>query len=146
MSERDKSFFLKQEQVEDRWFVVDAAGKHLGRLATEIATILMGKHRVDYTPGVKCGDGVIVVNCEQVVVTGNKEAQKMYYRYTGHIGGLRQTTYRTMKERKPEFIIQQAVSGMLPKNKLRNYQKKRLRVFSGPSHDMEAQKPIALEL
>lgn len=144
MKELGKTFRIKKKEVGDRWFVVDAAGKTLGRLATEIATILRGKHKVDYTPEVECGDGVIVLNCAQIVVTGTKEARKVYRHHTGHIGGMIETPYRTMKQKNPEFIIRHAVSGMMPKTKQAKHQLRRLRTYKGAEHDMQAQKPLAV--
>jgi large subunit ribosomal protein L13 len=144
MEKQGKTFRLNKKNVEDRWFVVDAAGKTLGRLSTEIAMILKGKHKVDYTPEVECGDGVIVINCEQVVVTGSKEARKIYRHYTGHIGGMVETPYRVMKQKKPDYIIRHAVSGMMPKTKQAKHQLRRLRIFVGAEHDMQAQRPLAV--
>lgn len=144
MNKKNQTPFVKPDERETNWFTIDAEGKTLGRLASEIATILMGKHRVDYTPGVCCGDGVIITNCEKVVVTGAKEAQIVYRRYTGYIGGMRETPYRTMRDRKPDHIIRHAVSGMMPKTKLGKKALKRLRIFKGNEHNMQAQKPQAL--
>lgn len=144
MNEQSKTFRVNKKDVKDRWFEIDAAGKTLGRLATEIAMILKGKHRVDYTPEVECGDGVIVLNCEKVVVTGSKEARKIYRNYTGHIGGMKETPYRVMKQKNPDYIIRHAVSGMMPKTKQAKHQLRRLRIFVGAQHDMQAQKPLAV--
>ncbi len=128
-----------------KWFVLDAQGKNLGRFASEIAKILRGKHKPDFTPNVDTGDGVIIINAKEVCVTGAKEAQKVYRRYTGYIGGLRETDYRTMKERKPEYILEHAIKGMLPKTKLGRAQAKKLRIFAGEKHTLHAQKPINVE-
>lgn len=144
MREQDKTIRVKKSDVADRWFLIDATGKTLGRLATEVANILRGKHKVDFTPETECGDGVIIINCENVVVTGTKEARKIYRNYTGHIGGMVETPYRTMKEKKPDYIIRHAVSGMMPKNKIGKHQLTRLRIFKGAEHDMQAQKPLAV--
>lgn len=140
----DKTFRVNKREVEDRWLIIDAAGKTLGRLSTEIATILRGKHKVTYTPEVECGDGVIVLNCDKVVVTGMKEARKIYRYYTGHIGGMREIPYRTMKAKTPDYIIRHAVSGMMPKTKQGKHQLKRLRIFTGTEHGMQAQRPLAV--
>ncbi|MCI5051895.1 MAG: 50S ribosomal protein L13 [Simkaniaceae bacterium] len=141
---RQKTTLVTKEQAQKnrKWFVFDAEGKTLGRLSTEVAQVLRGKHKCDYTPHVDTGDGVIILNAEKIVVTGSKEAQKVYYRYTGHIGGLKQTPYRTMKERKPEYILEHAIKGMMPRNRLTRQQLKRLRIFVGNEHNMTAQKPI----
>lgn len=141
-----KTTMLKKEPNQHDWFILDAKGKTLGRLASEIAKILRGKHKPTYTPGVDLGDGVIVINSEQVKVTGHKEAQKMYYAYTGYIGGLRETNLRTMRARKPHMIIELAVKGMMPKCRLAKAQLKRLRVIAGEQHSMEAQKPIQINI
>lgn len=131
----------KDAQEARVWFEIDANGKTLGRLASELTRILRGKHRTSYTPHIDCGDGVIVLNAEKIKVTGNKEASKEYYHYTHHIGGLRCTSYRTMMERKPTEILRLAVKGMMPRTKLARAQMKRLRIFKGEQHDMAAQKP-----
>ena len=136
---------LRTEDVEKQWFIIDAEGKTLGRLSTEIARILRGKHRPTYTPHVECGDGVIIVNAAKVCVTGNKQAQKVYRKHTGSPGGMRETTYETMQARKPCYIIEHAVKGMLPKTKQGRAQMKRLRLFAGAEHNMAAQQPIALK-
>lgn len=137
---------LKKEELKPQWFLLDAAGKTLGRLASEIANILRGKHRPTYTPHLDSGDGVIIINAEQIHVTGNKEANKVYHRYTGYVGGMREIPYRTMQARKPEFIIQHAVKGMVPRNRLGRAQMKRLRVFAGPKHNMQAQQPTQVNI
>jgi len=135
----------KKEEVKRGCFLFDAEGKTLGRLASEIAKILRGKHRPTFTPHVDTGDRVIVVNVEKVMVTGAKEAQKIYRHYTGHVGGLRETKYQTVKERHPERILQHAVKGMMPKTKLGRAQMKKLRLFVGGEHNMQAQKPIVVQ-
>lgn len=142
MLKQQKSFQLKEAEVKRNWIILDAAGKTLGRLASEITKILRGKHKPTFTTFTDGGDGVIVINCEKVAVTGNKEATKIYRYYTGAIDGLREITYRTMKARKPTYMIEHAVKGMMPKTRLANAQLKRLRVFAGSEHDMSAQKPI----
>ena len=139
---REKTLHLTKAQVKRNWLVIDATGKTLGRLASEIAKILQGKHKPDFSEHIDTGDGVIIVNCEKVVVTGSKEAQKLYRYYTGYIGGLREIPYRTMKARKPEYLIERAVKGMMPKNRLARQQYSRLRVYAGNQHDQSAQKPV----
>lgn len=139
---REKTPHLTKAQVKRNWLVIDAAGKTLGRLASEVAKILQGKHKPDFSEHIDTGDGVIIVNCEKVVVTGSKEAQKLYRYYTGYIGGLREIPYRTMKARKPEYLIERAVKGMMPKNRLARHQYSRLRVYAGNKHDQTAQKPV----
>lgn len=137
-----KTPMLKKAQVKLQWFAIDATGKTLGRLASEVANILRGKHKPDYTPHIDSGDGVVIYNAEKIVVSGNKEAGKVYSRYTGHVGGKRETDYRTMKKRNPTFIIEHAVKGMVPRNRQGRAQMKKLRIFAGPEHNMHAQKPI----
>ena len=133
----------KEEALAQRkWLLFDASGKTLGRFATEIAKILRGKHKPTFTPHVDCGDGVIIINAEKIEVTGAKEAQKIYRHYTGAMGGLRETPFRVMKARKPDFIIRQAVKGMMPNSRLGKQQMKKLRIFAGSEHDLDAQQPI----
>ncbi len=146
MYKRQDTIMLKKEQVQRKWLLVDAKGKTLGRLATELARILRGKHRPDFTPHTDGGDGVIVVNADKVKVTGNKEGQKLYRYYTGFMSGLREIPYRTMLERKPCFILEHAVKGMMPKTRQGRAQLKRLRIFAGTEHDMEAQQPIKADV
>lgn len=138
----NKTILLKNEEVKHDWFILDAEGKTLGRFATEITKILRGKHKPTFTTHADAGDGVIIINAEKIHVTGAKEAQKLYRYYTGWMGGLREIPYKTMKARKPEYIIEHAVKGMMPKTRLANAQLKRLRIFAGPEHNMAAQKPI----
>ena len=139
-----KSYIAKPADVQRKWYIVDAEGKTLGRLATEIATVLRGKHKVTFTPHVDGGDFVDVVNAEKVVLTGKKLDQKMYRYHTGYVGGLKEITYREMMEKKPEEVVMHAVSGMLCKNRLRSRMMTRLRVFAGPNHGHEAQNPEVL--
>lgn len=146
VAQLQKTHLVKKEGTQHGWLILDAKGKTLGRLAAEISKILRGKHRPTYTPGVDMGDGVIIINAEHVKVTGNKEAQKMYYTHTGFLGGLRETNLRTMRARKPDMIIELAVKGMMPKSRLAKSQMKRLRVFAGDQHAMEAQKPIHVNI
>ena len=141
-----KTPILKPENVNHQWLLVDAAGKTLGRLASEIAKILRGKHKADFTPHVDSGDGIIVVNAEKIKVTGRKDAQKIYRYHTGFIGGLRETPYRTMLARKPEYIIEHAVKGMMPRTRQGRAQLKRLRIVAGTKHDMEAQQPVTISI
>lgn len=132
----------KEAAIADRkWYLFDAKGKTLGRLASEVAKVLRGKHKPTFTSHVDTGDGVIIINAEKIVVTGAKEAQKEYTHYTGAIGGLRVTPYRVMKDRKPEFILRHAIEGMMPKTRLAKAQLKKLRIFAGEEHDMKAQQP-----
>jgi large subunit ribosomal protein L13 len=138
-----KSFMLKKEEVQHQWLLLNAEGKTLGRLCSEIAKILRGKHKPTFTPHVDSGDGVIVINAEKICVTGAKEARKVYRRYTGHPSGMRETPYRVMKQNKPTYIIEHAVRGMMPRTCLGRAQLRRLRIFAGPNHPMQAQVPIA---
>lgn len=146
MRENDKTLMPKDQDIKHQWFIFDAAGKTLGRLASEIAKVLRGKHKTDFTPHIDSGDGVIVINCEQIKVTGAKEAQKIYRYYTGAIGGLREIPYRTMKARKPTYIIERAVKGMMPKTRLGAQQLRRLRIFAGAQHEMEAQQATVVNI
>jgi len=140
-----KTTLRQNVQSTDRqWFIVDAEGKTLGRLATDIATVLRGKHRVDYTPHVDGGDHVVVINAEKVAVTGRKEDDKMYYRHSGYIGNLKKATLKAVRARDPKRILEDAVSGMLPKNKLRKDQMRRLHLVVGSDNMHEAQKPQPL--
>lgn len=141
-----KTIRMNKKEAEHNWFVLDAAGKTLGRLAAEIARILIGKHKVTYSPGVDLGDGVIVINADKVVVTGNKKVQKLYRYYTGYIGGLREIPYETILARKPGYIIEHAVKGMMPKNRITRRQMKRLRCFAGDKHAMDSLKPIEVNV
>ncbi|MCT4634349.1 MAG: 50S ribosomal protein L13 [Firmicutes bacterium] len=141
-----KSFVAKPLEVERKWFVVDAEGKTLGRLSSEIAKVLRGKHKPIYTPHVDTGDFVIVINAEKIEVTGKKVDQKMYRHHTGYLGGLKEKTYKEMMNTKPEEIISQAVKGMLPKNSLGRQMFKKLKVYVGSEHDHAAQKPEVIEL
>ncbi|WP_324825811.1 50S ribosomal protein L13 [Sinanaerobacter sp. ZZT-01] len=136
-----KSFIAKPQEVERKWYVIDAEGKTLGRLATEIASILRGKRKPIYTPHVDTGDYVIVVNAEKVEVTGKKRKEKIYKRHTGFPGGLRELTFEKLQARKPEEIIRHAVKGMMPKGPLGREMYKKLKVYAGPEHNHAAQKP-----
>lgn len=141
-----KTTLLYEDEVDRAWFIMDLAGKTLGRAASEIAKILRGKHKPTHNPSADCGDGVIVLNADKIVVTGNKAAQKNYYHYTGFSSGLRATPYEVVLKRKPDFIITHAVKGMVPRNKLGRKVMKRLRVYAGTEHDMQAQKPIKVNI
>ena len=141
-----KTFVAKPETVKRDWYVVDAEGKTLGRLSTEIASVLRGKHKVTFTPHVDGGDFVVVLNAEKIVVTGKKAEQKVYRHHTGWIGNLKEISYKRMLEEKPEEIITAAVRGMLPKNKLRSPMMTRLKVYAGNEHPHAAQNLEALEI
>jgi large subunit ribosomal protein L13 len=141
-----KSFIAKKETVKHDWYVIDAAGKTLGRLAVQIASRLRGKHKPIYTPHVDTGDFIVVVNAEKVRLTGNKLEDKMYYRYTGYPGGLREQNAADLLKKKPGSLLQFAVKGMLPKNSLGRAMYKKLKIYTGASHPHEAQKPQTLEL
>lgn len=136
-----KTAYMKQEEVVHKWFLVDAKDRVLGRLATKIASCLKGKHKVLYSPHVDCGDGVIVVNCEKVKVTGKKLEQKDYKRYSGYPGGLKLEKMESLLKRRPHEILKHAVKGMLPKNKLGSRMIKRLKVYAGETHFHTAQRP-----
>ena len=141
-----KTFSAKPEDIERKWFVVDAQGQTLGRLATRIATVLRGKHKPIFTPHMDCGDYVIVVNADKIHVTGQKLEQKTYYRHSGYPGGLRQVSLRRQLQVHPDRVIEAAVRGMLPHNRLGRKMFKKLKVYAGPTHPHEAQQPTALEL
>ncbi len=137
----------KQEAVNSRkWFLLDANGKTLGRFAAEVAKILRGKHRPDFTPYIDCGDGVVIVNAEKIAVTGMKAARKIYRSYTGFIGGLREVPYDTLMARKPTEILERAIKGMMPKTRLGSQQLRKLRIYAGPEHRMTAQNPISANI
>ena len=141
-----KTFMQKKESVDRKWYVVDAEGKTLGRLATKVATVLKGKHKATYTPHVDCGDYVIIVNAEKVKLTGNKLNDKMYYNHSGYVGGLRERNAKTMIENYPEEMIERAIKGMLPKGRLGRQMYKKLFVYAGNEHKQQAQKPEVLEV
>ena len=137
---------LKKEDVERKWYIIDAAGKPLGKVAVLAATILNGKHRPEYTPHVDCGECVIVVNASKVVLTGKKLDQKCYYHHSGYVGGLKTVKYRTLMETKPEMAVELAVKGMLPKNKIGDKAFTRLKVYANAEHDQQAQQPVVVEV
>jgi large subunit ribosomal protein L13 len=140
-----KTYVATPDSRERNWLVVDASGKTLGRLATQIADILRGKRKPEYTPHVDVGDFVIVVNAEQISVTGNKRQEKRYYRHSGYPGGLRSRTLEEMLARRPEEVIRLAVKGMLPRTRLGRAQLRKLKIYAGPDHPHAAQKPEPLE-
>ena len=138
--------FAKAGDLQKTWRLVDADGKRLGRMAVEIATVLMGKHRPEYTPHIDCGDFVIVTNAEKIVMTGKKAEQKLKTSYSGYPGGLRVRTYADIMKTRPEFIIEDAVRRMLPKGRLGRSMLSKLKVYSGPEHPHHAQQPVPMEL
>lgn len=135
----------KPESVERKWFVIDAAGKPLGRVASKAASMLRGKHKVDFTPHVDCGDHIIIINCKDAVLTGKKLDQKIHYWHTGWIGGIKQIKYSELMKENPQKAMTMAVTGMLPHNSLGRKMAKRLRTYAGPEHDNAAQKPEVCE-
>ena len=141
-----KTYNAKPGEIERRWYVVDAEGRNLGRLATQIADTLRGKTKPQYTPHVDTGDFVVVVNAEKIAVTGKKLDEKVYYRHSGYPGGLKQRTLREQLERRPTEVLRMAVKGMLPKNRLAARQLTKLKIYAGPEHPHEAQAPEPLEV
>ncbi len=141
-----KTFSAKPETVKRDWFVIDAEDKVLGRLATEIAHRLRGKHKAEYTPHVDTGDYIVIINAEKVVVTGNKTKNKLYHHHTGYPGGLKTVNFEKLQATKPEMIIEKAVKGMLPKNPLGRDMFRKLKVYAGSEHNHAAQQPKALEI
>ena len=139
------TYMAKAETVERRWFVIDAAGKSLGRTAVEAANILRGKHRPEFTPHVDCGEFVIIINASQAVLTGKKLDQKFYRTHSGYIGGLKETSYRKLMATRPELAVRLAVKGMLPHNSIGDKAITRLKVYAGSEHQQQAQKPVALD-
>lgn len=135
------TFMAKNETIERKWYILDAAGKPLGRTAALAASILRGKHKTEFTPHADCGDFVIVINADKAVLTGKKLDQKYYRRHSGYVGGLKEVQYRTLMAQKPELAMKLAVKGMLPKNSIGNWSLGRLKVVSGAEHKHEAQKP-----
>lgn len=140
------TYMAKANEVERKWYVVDASGQTLGRLASEVATLLRGKHKPIFTPHVDTGDYVIIVNADKIQLTGKKLTDKMYYHHSGYPGGLKQRTAQEMLEKRPEKMIELAVKGMLPKNRLGRRMFKKLFVYRGPEHPHQAQKPETYEL
>jgi large subunit ribosomal protein L13 len=141
-----KTTFAKKETVERKWYVIDAKGQVLGRLAAEIARRLRGKHKPTYTPHIDTGDYIIVVNADKIRLTGNKLEKKIYYRHTGYPGGLKSINAKRLLQRKPERVLEHAVKGMLPKNRLGRRMYKKMKVYAAPNHPHEAQKPEILTL
>lgn len=139
------TYMPKKGDITRNWYVLDAAGRTLGSVAAEAATLLRGKHKPTFTPNADCGDHVIVINAEQVVLTGNKLEQKMYYHHTGYIGNMKEVKYSTLMKEKPEFAVTKAVKGMLPDTVIGREALTRLRVYRGAEHKHEAQKPVARE-
>jgi len=140
------TFMAKKSDVKREWFVIDAEGKNLGRVASKAATILRGKHKAIYTPNVDCGDYVIIINAEKVNLTGNKLDDKMYYNHSDFPGGLRERTAREMREKYPEEMLERAIKGMLPKGRLGRAMNKKLFVYRGSEHKHQAQQPKELKL
>ena len=141
-----KTFTAKPETVKRDWYVVDATGKTLGRLASELALRLRGKHKAEYTPHVDTGDYLIVLNADKVAVTGNKRTDKVYYRHTGYVGGIKEATFEEMIARRPERVIEIAVKGMLPKGPLGRAMFRKLKVYAGNEHNHAAQQPQVLDI
>lgn len=146
MATNNKSYMAKPGEVESKWYVVDATDMVLGRLASQVAAILKGKNKPQYTPNVDCGDHVIIINCEKVRLTGKKLEDKYYRYHTGFIGGLKEIQYKKLMAEKPDFAVYKAVKGMLPKNSLGEKMLKKLRVYVGPEHNNQAQCPQELKL
>ena len=143
---KQKSFIATKDNIDRKWWVVDASDIVVGRLATEVATLLRGKHKPTFTPNQECGDFVVVTNAEKIKFTGNKLSAKNYYRYSGFMGGLKSRTAGELMENKPEQVVMEAVKGMLPKNTLGRKQLTKLRVFAGEAHTHDAQKPEKYEI
>lgn len=141
-----KTYTARPADIVRQWYVVDAKGKTLGRLATKIASVLKGKHKVIYTPHMDVGDHVIVINAKDVLLTGNKREKKVYYRHTGYPGGLKKVTAAEMLEKNPERVVKAAVWGMLPHNRLGRKMFRKLKVYAGPEHPHQAQQPKELEI
>lgn len=141
-----KTFMAKPAEIKRDWYVIDATGISLGRVATKAANVLRGKHKAIYTPNVDCGDYVIVINADKVKLTGNKLDQKMYYNHSGYTGGLRERTAKVMLEQYPEEMMERAIKGMLPKGRLGRQMYKKLFVYAGSEHNQQAQKPIEMNI
>jgi len=140
-----RTISAREQDVQRDWYVIDAQGQTLGRLASRVATLLRGKHKPLYTPHVDCGDYVIVVNAEKVHVTGQKMTQKKYYRHSGYPGGLKEVSLRDQLQKFPDRVIEKAVQGMLPKNRLGRRMFKKLKIYAGPNHPHQAQQPKSLD-
>jgi len=141
-----KTVSINNENADKQWLLVDAEGETLGRLASKVAQLIRGKHKTNFTPHVDCGDNVIIINAEKVEMSGNKWTDKVYLRYTGYPGGQRALTAEQLREKRPERLVEMAVKRMLPKNKLGNKIYHNLKVFAGPEHDHQAQKPKTIKL
>ena len=139
------TYMAKANEIEKKWYIIDAAGKPLGRVAAQAATILRGKHRPQYTPGVDCGECVIVINAKDAVLTGKKLEQKKWYRHTGYIGHLKEVSYKELMETRPEMAMELAIAGMLPHNTLGRKALKNLRIYKDAEHNHQAQAPVAWE-
>ena len=140
------TYMAKKETVERKWYIIDAAGKPLGKTAAAAATILRGKHRPEFTPNVDCGEFVVIINASKAVLTGKKLEQKFYRRHSGDIGGLKEVSYKTLMATKPEMAMELAVKGMLPHNSLGDKAITRLKVYAGEAHKQQAQKPVPYEI
>ena len=140
------TYMAKKETVERKWYIIDAAGKPLGKTAAAAATILRGKHRPEFTPNVDCGEFVVIINASKAVLTGKKLEQKFYRRHSGYIGGLKEVSYKTLMATKPEMAMELAVKGMLPHNSLGDKAITRLKVYAGEAHKQQAHKPVPYEI
>lgn len=141
-----KTYLAREADLAKQWWVVDAEGKALGRVATRVATVLRGKHKPEYAPHMDAGDFVVVVNADKVTLSGRKWSQKRYYRYSGYIGGLREATATDLRDKHPERLMRLAVKGMLPKTRLGRRQNRKLKIYAAPEHPHEAQQPKNLEI
>lgn len=141
-----KTLYVNEQDIDRKWYLIDADGATLGRLATKVASLLRGKHKPYFTPRQELGDYVVIVNADRVHVTGRKSTQKMYHKHSGYPGSLRSESFRTMIKRKPEFVVEHAVRGMLPKNRLGRKLFKNVKVYAGPKHPHQAQQPEQLEI
>jgi len=146
MAKNNKSYMAKPGEVESKWYIVDATDMVLGRLASQVATVLKGKNKPEYTPNVDCGDHVIIINCDKVILTGNKLEDKYYRYHTGYVGGLKEIQYKKLMKENPDKAVMKAVKGMLPKNSLGAKMLKKLRVYAGSEHNHSAQCPVELKL
>ena len=141
-----KTYFANKENIEHKWYLVDASGKVLGRLASQIAKYLRGKHKPEYTPHADAGDYIVVINADKIKVTGNKEEDKVYHRHSGYPGGIKETNLSAMRAKKPTDIIEIAVKGMMPKNPLGREMLRKLKVYAGTEHPHTAQQPVEINL
>lgn len=141
-----KTTIIKEKDIKKDWYIIDATGKTLGRLASKVAHILMGKHKVNYVPHLDVGDYIVVINADKIVLTGNKLSKKIYYKHSGYPGGLKEKVYKELIEEKPEFVFKKAVKGMLPRNKLSRKMFKKLKVYSGSKHPHQAQNLKIIEI